>query len=57
MFHFVKLALLSAVFPEAAKDLGACLSALLPEQVEKPRTDRVMVCGPRGPYYVERKYL
>ena len=57
MFNLIKLGVLSVMFPDTAKDLAASLVALLPEQSAKPRTDRIMVRGPRGPYYVEKKYL
>ena len=57
LFHAVKLAILSAALPEARDELHRIWLNLMPETYAEVDNERIMIAGPRGPYYIEKKYL
>ena len=60
MFHLIKFGVVSFVYPQIARELLGDVKAAFGRLCERPAEvddTRVMVTGPRGPYYIEKKYL
>ena len=57
LFHAIKLVVLTAALPDARDELCRIWEGLKPEVYAEPDNTRIMIAGPRGPYYIEKKYL